>query len=95
MALLGSPLRWSLVPAKSIPSASTAGTSMMGPGVAAPMSTWCAVVPAKPTSLPWKNTGTMMARSGVCDAPWQGWLCTTASPSNHWRSSSVSAMPRR
>ena len=38
---------------------------MMSPGVAAPISTWCAVLAAKATSSPRQNTGTTMQRSGL------------------------------
>ena len=37
---------------------------MINPGVAAPISTWCAVFAEYPTSVPSWNTGTTTAMSG-------------------------------
>ena len=52
-----------------MPSAKTSGMSMIRPGVAAPISTWWAVLAEKPTSSPSKNTGMTMAMSGEWLAP--------------------------
>ena len=78
-----------------MPSENMSGTSMMRPGVAAPMSTWCAVLAENPTSSPSWNTGITMAMSGEWLAPKYGWLWITRSPGFQASSGMVFSIPRR
>jgi hypothetical protein len=69
-AVFSWPRSRSLRPSKRRPPAHSSTASITDvPGLAQPMSMWCAVVTENATSSPSLNTGTIRPRSGEWDAP--------------------------